>query len=31
MGTHTITLDNGKRIQVSGPIMMLWKIIQIDL
>jgi ubiquinone/menaquinone biosynthesis C-methylase UbiE len=31
MGTYTITQNNQKRIQVSGPIMMLWKIIQIDL
>jgi ubiquinone/menaquinone biosynthesis C-methylase UbiE len=31
MGTYTMKLDDGKRIQVSGPIMMLWKIIQIDL
>lgn len=31
MGTYTLTLDGGQRIQVSGPILMLWKIIQIDL
>lgn len=31
MGTYTMTLDTGKRIQASGPILMLWKIIQIDL
>jgi len=31
MGTYTMTLDTGKRIQISGPILMLWKIIQIDL
>lgn len=31
MGTYTIKKDDGGRIQLSGPIMMLWKIIQIDL
>ena len=31
MGTYTLKLDDGKRIQISGPIMMLWKIVQIDL
>ncbi len=31
MGTYTMTVDNGKRIQISGPILMLWKIVQIDL
>lgn len=31
MGTYTINIENQKRLQVSGPILMLWKIIQIDL
>jgi len=31
MGTYTMTLQNSKKIQVSGPFLMLWKIIQIDL
>ena len=30
-GTYTLTLDNGKKIQLSGVILMNWKIIQIDL
>jgi ubiquinone/menaquinone biosynthesis C-methylase UbiE len=31
MGTHTLNLENGKRVQVSGTIIMPWKIIRIDL
>jgi|TARA_B110000438_G_C15814646_1_gene651369 SAM-dependent methyltransferase len=31
MGTYTITLKNGKKLQISGAIVMNWKIIQIDL
>ena len=31
MGTHTITLKNGKKLQISGAIVMNWKIIRIDL
>ncbi len=31
MGTYTRRLENGKRIQISGAILMLWKIIRIDL
>ena len=31
MGTYTIKLPNGKRLQISGAVLMLWKIIRIDL
>ncbi len=31
MGTHTMTLKNGKRLQISGVLVMNWKIIRIDL
>jgi len=31
MGTYTVTLKNGKRLQISGAIAMSWKIIRIDL
>ena len=31
MGTYTVRLDNGKRMQISGPVVMSWKIIGIDL
>lgn len=31
MRTYTVKLENQKRLQVSGAIMMPWKIIQIDL
>lgn len=31
MGTYTLTLKNDQRIQISGPFLMLWKIIRIDL
>ena len=31
MGTYTTTLKNGKRLQISGALVMNWKIIRIDL
>lgn len=31
MGTYTVKLDNGKRLQISGAVVMLWKVIRIDL
>lgn len=31
MGTHTLKLENGKRLQVSGAVVVSWKIIRIDL
>lgn len=31
MGTHTLKLENGKRLQISGAVVMSWKIIRIDL
>ncbi len=31
MGTYTVTLDDGNRLQLSGAILMCWKIIRIDL
>lgn len=31
MSTYTVTLDNGKRLQLSGAILMNWKWIKIDL
>lgn len=31
MGTYTINLENGKKLQVSGALMMPWKVIRIDL
>ena len=31
MGTYTVKLDNGKRLQISGAVVMLWKILRIDL
>ncbi len=31
MGTYTIRLDDGKRLQISGAIVMFWKVIKIDL
>lgn len=31
MGTYTEKLDNGKRIQISGAVVMSWKIIRIDI
>lgn len=31
MGTYTERLDDGRRVQISGAVLMLWKIIRIDL
>jgi len=31
MGTYTMDLKNGEKLQISGPVVMLWKIIRIDL
>lgn len=31
MGTYTVKLENKKRLQISGAIVMYWKIIRIDL
>ena len=31
MGTYTEKLENGKRIQISGAVVMSWKIIRIDI
>lgn len=31
MGTYTVTLENSKRLQISGAVVMYWKVIQIDL
>ena len=31
MGTYTEKLENGKRIQISGAVLMSWKIIRIDI
>lgn len=31
MGTYTEQLSNGKRIQISGAVLMSWKVIRIDL
>jgi ubiquinone/menaquinone biosynthesis C-methylase UbiE len=31
MGTYTEKLENGKRLQISGAIVMFWKIIRIDI
>jgi hypothetical protein len=31
MGTYTLRLENGKRLQLSGAVIMSWKIIQIDM
>ena len=31
MGTYTVRLENGKRLQISGAVVMSWKIIRIDL
>lgn len=31
MGTYTEKLQNGKRIQISGAVVMFWKIIKIDV
>lgn len=31
MGTYTMKLENGKRIQISGAVVMMWKIIHIEI
>ena len=31
MGTYTVKLEDGKKLQISGVVMMLWKIIRIDI
>lgn len=31
MGTYTVKLENSKRLQISGAVVMTWKIIRIDL
>ncbi|HOP49870.1 MAG TPA: class I SAM-dependent methyltransferase [Ignavibacteriales bacterium] len=31
MGTYTLKLENGKRIQISGAVLMNWKVLRIDL
>lgn len=31
MGTYTLRLESGKRLQVSGALLMPWKIVRIDL
>ena len=31
MGTWTVKLGNGKRLQISGVVVMSWKILRIDL
>ena len=31
MGTYTELLKNGRRIQLSGPLMMPWKVLCIDM
>lgn len=31
MGTYTVKLDSGERLQVSGALLMPWKILRIDL
>lgn len=31
MGTYTVRLDDGKRLQISGAVLMSWKVIRIDL
>jgi len=31
MGTYTLKLENGKRLQMSGAVPMLWKIVKIEL
>jgi len=31
MGTYTEKLESGKRIQISGAVVMSWKIIRIDI
>lgn len=31
MGTYTVKLENGRRMQISGAVVMFWKVIRIDL
>lgn len=31
MGTYTVKTEDGRRLQISGAILMLWKLIRIDL
>jgi hypothetical protein len=31
MGTYTIRLENSKKLQISGAVVMYWKVIRIDL
>ena len=31
MGTYTLRLENGRRLQISGAVVMFWKVIRIDL
>jgi hypothetical protein len=31
MGTYTEKLENGERLQISGAVVMFWKIIKIGL
>ena len=31
MGTYTVKLENSKKLQISGAVVMSWKIIRIDL
>lgn len=31
MGTYTVRLEDGKRLQISGAVVMSWKVIRIDL
>jgi len=31
MGTYTVRLDDGRRLQISGALLMPWKIVRIDL
>ena len=31
MGTYTVKLENSKKLQISGAVVMYWKVIRIDL
>jgi len=31
MGTYTVQLQSGERLQISGALLMPWKIVRIDL
>ena len=31
MGTYTEKLEDGNRLQISGAVVMLWKIIKIEI